>query len=253
MTNLVRAFALVSVGMLTYAGAAAGATEAKPERLVKREGADGVVVLVPKSWTLEIISGGGSASQSVWTNPERRRQTITVTVGTASGGWFEVDGVAGSISPPLSERAKIKRLSVNEFRYVIPPKRGELPVRGVWIGRVVEGSPAQFDQLEVVLPKSEKKRAERIIEAYVKTANRAFEKFLTSTTVPVPATAAPPSSLVPGTPCTLGSNRDCIDPDADGRGTYLIGGGDCVAALGPHNGLCEDLDGDGYAGYPDSG
>jgi hypothetical protein len=33
---------------------------------------------------------------------------------------------------------------------------------------------------------------------------------------------------------------------------YLIGGGDCMATS-PDPGLCADLDGDGIAGYPDSG
>ena len=33
---------------------------------------------------------------------------------------------------------------------------------------------------------------------------------------------------------------------------YLIGGGDCIAAV-PDPAICADLDGDGYAGYPDAG
>jgi hypothetical protein len=64
-----------------------------------------------------------------------------------------------------------------------------------------------------------------------------------------PTTAA--SALAPGDRCSLGSDYDCIDPDGDGNGTYLIGGGDCMAA--GLDGLCSDLDEDGYAGYPDSG
>ena len=71
---------------------------------------------------------------------------------------------------------------------------------------------------------------------------------LTTSTVPVVTTAP---SLTPGAPCTPGSSPDCIDPDGDGAYTYLIGGADCLANLPP--GLCEDLDGDGRAGYPDSG
>jgi hypothetical protein len=73
-------------------------------------------------------------------------------------------------------------------------------------------------------------------------------------TTEAPTTTAP--ALVPGQPCTLGSDRDCIDPEADGTGVYLLGGGDCMAAIGPDadgmTGGCDDLDGDGYAGYPDS-
>ncbi len=67
---------------------------------------------------------------------------------------------------------------------------------------------------------------------------------------PIP-TPPPAPALLPGQPCSLGSDYDCIDPDGDGQGVYLIGGGDCMATIG--GGLCSDLDGDGYAGYPDSG
>lgn len=59
--------------------------------------------------------------------------------------------------------------------------------------------------------------------------------------------------LTPGGPCELGSHRDCIDPDGDGIGTYLLGGGDCMAQSPPSPELCADLDLDGVAGYPDSG
>lgn len=57
----------------------------------------------------------------------------------------------------------------------------------------------------------------------------------------------------PGSACELGSDPDCIDPDGDGDGTYLIGGAECMAALVDAPSLCADLDGDGRAGYPDSG
>jgi hypothetical protein len=56
---------------------------------------------------------------------------------------------------------------------------------------------------------------------------------------------------VPGQPCTPGSSPDCIDPEGDGSYVYLLWGADCMAIFnGP---LCSDLDGDGKAGYPDSG
>ena len=43
-----------------------------------------------------------------------------------------------------------------------------------------------------------------------------------------------------------------VDPDGSGQYVYLIGGAACMA--GPLAGpLCSDLDGDGRAGYPDSG
>ncbi len=57
----------------------------------------------------------------------------------------------------------------------------------------------------------------------------------------------------PGAPCELGSDPDCIDPDGNGQGVYLIDGGDCMVELASAPELCQDLDGDGVAGYPDSG
>jgi hypothetical protein len=59
------------------------------------------------------------------------------------------------------------------------------------------------------------------------------------------------SALSPGDPCSLEEGLpDCIDPDGDGEGTYLVDGSDC-AATAPDISVCEDLDGDGVAGYPD--
>ncbi len=56
----------------------------------------------------------------------------------------------------------------------------------------------------------------------------------------------------PGEPCSLEEGLpDCIDPDGDGEGTYLLGGAECIAQWPDTPSYCEDLDGDGYAGYPD--
>jgi hypothetical protein len=80
---------------------------------------------------------------------------------------------------------------------------------------------------------------------------------ITTTTTMPPDTTAPPTTaaqpLRPGDRCPLGSDPDCIDPEGDGQGVYLIGGADCMAAFPASPGLCSDLDGDGRAGYPDSG
>jgi len=62
------------------------------------------------------------------------------------------------------------------------------------------------------------------------------------------------AGLEPGDPCSLEEgDPDCIDPDNDGEGTYLIGGAECMATFADSPELCTDLDGDGVAGYPDSG
>lgn len=55
----------------------------------------------------------------------------------------------------------------------------------------------------------------------------------------------------PGDACELGQGiPDCIDPDGDGEGTYLVGG-DACAAREVDISVCEDRDGDGTAGFPD--
>lgn len=75
-------------------------------------------------------------------------------------------------------------------------------------------------------------------------------------TAPTTATTEAPTTelaLIPGEPCELGSHPDCIDPDGDGAGTYLVSGGDCMAQFADAPELCSDLDLDGVAGYPDSG
>ena len=60
---------------------------------------------------------------------------------------------------------------------------------------------------------------------------------------------------VPGEPCDpADGSPDCTDATADGQLRYLEGYADCVTQLpGEEYGLCTDLDGDGRAGYPDSG
>lgn len=67
------------------------------------------------------------------------------------------------------------------------------------------------------------------------------------------SSATTATTVVPyGSACDKGSHPDCIDPDGDGRYEYLKNGERCMKEMGD-SGLCSDLDGDGVAGYPDSG
>jgi hypothetical protein len=77
----------------------------------------------------------------------------------------------------------------------------------------------------------------------------------TSATAPTTVTSATTATTQPpyGSACDKGSHPDCVDPDQDGRYEYLKGGAACMKNLGEDSGLCSDLDGDGVAGYPDSG
>ena len=77
----------------------------------------------------------------------------------------------------------------------------------------------------------------------------------TSTTTAASSTtsATTPTTQPPyGSACAKGSHPDCVDPDSDGQYEYLKNGARCMNGMGD-SGLCSDLDGDGVAGYPDSG
>lgn len=57
--------------------------------------------------------------------------------------------------------------------------------------------------------------------------------------------------ISPGAECDLDAGiPDCIDPDGDGVGVYLIDG-DLCASTAPDISACEDADGDGVAGGED--
>jgi hypothetical protein len=69
-----------------------------------------------------------------------------------------------------------------------------------------------------------------------------------------PPASRPDSSAIqqPGAPCSLGA-PDCVEnPWGDGVNRTIIGWDECQRTLGDIPGACEDLDMDGYAGYPDS-
>jgi hypothetical protein len=78
---------------------------------------------------------------------------------------------------------------------------------------------------------------------------------VTSATATTTATSGTTATTQPpyGSACQKGSHPDCIDPDQDGRYECLKGGAECMKDFGEDSGLCSDLDGDGVAGYPDSG
>ncbi|HEX6166516.1 MAG TPA: hypothetical protein VFZ30_07005 [Acidimicrobiales bacterium] len=61
-------------------------------------------------------------------------------------------------------------------------------------------------------------------------------------------------SPVPGSRCDpADSNPNDTDATADSTFRIVSGYADCVASVGEPGGICTDLDGDGQAGYPDSG
>jgi len=78
----------------------------------------------------------------------------------------------------------------------------------------------------------------------------------TTSVTPAPTPSSTPRALLPGESCDpADGSPDCTDATADSEFRYLEGYADCVASFTTDEryGLCTDLDGDGYAGYPDSG
>lgn len=75
---------------------------------------------------------------------------------------------------------------------------------------------------------------------------------------PTPTLSPTPApTLAPGELCDpADGSPDCTDAtgEVEGPFRYIVGYADCVEDFGPEHayGLCTDLDGDGYAGYPDS-
>lgn len=90
----------------------------------------------------------------------------------------------------------------------------------------------------------------------------------TTTTLP-PTTALPSSTAAPttvasttteaggGAPGALcdpaAGDPDCTDDTVDGSFRIVEGFAQCLADFDGDTGICSDLNGDGYAGYPDSG
>jgi hypothetical protein len=71
-----------------------------------------------------------------------------------------------------------------------------------------------------------------------------------------PATTPATTEVVPNAPCDPADGHpDCTDATGNEGDSfrYVVGYADCLEALGADQayGLCTDLDGDGYAGYPD--
>lgn len=72
---------------------------------------------------------------------------------------------------------------------------------------------------------------------------------------PPPPPEPPRPSFGPGDPCEPGSSPDCVDQWDDGDYRIIVGVAECLDLMGYDRSWlqeCSDLDGDGFAGYPDS-
>lgn len=119
------------------------------ESLVQKTGARGVQVRVPASWQLSTADGSGSGSTSTWTDPSDAMRKVVVTTGISVGGWYELDGIAGSIDPTLilPTDAQSNALSRTRFSYSVS---GSNPALGIWVAELQpDGSPCCYRQAEV--------------------------------------------------------------------------------------------------------
>jgi hypothetical protein len=87
-------------------------------------------VLAPTHWEGELSDAMGSGSSSRWTNPDDPKELIYAAQGVSKGGWYEIDGVEGSITPMVSETADIYQRSRTVFVYV--DSEDDIAILGVW-------------------------------------------------------------------------------------------------------------------------
>jgi len=140
-------------------------------RLIERDGARGIVVLVPRAWELQIVDGGGSGSQSIWRDPKDDKNVVTPTTGVSVGGWYETDGVTGSINPArlLPPGAVMQRVSNTQFNYTVAKDSAGYSRRGVWIAELRGSQPLGFRQLDIVSKGATAKQINYILNAFAET------------------------------------------------------------------------------------
>jgi hypothetical protein len=93
-------------------GAVAGAVV-----MVERAGWRGPNVLVPESWVLKIRDGGGSGGSGTWRNPVDPRERVSSSAGISRGGWYEIDGVEGSVTPMVPAEWIVDEINPRTFLY----------------------------------------------------------------------------------------------------------------------------------------
>ena len=134
------------------------------------EGARGVEILVPEGWTLLLEDGSGPGSTSTWSSPDDPDSQVVVFTGVALGGWYELDGVRGSIDPTgmLPDGAQIIRYSNAYFAYMATLAESPYPAHGVWIAFFeADGAACCFSRAEVHLPPAQQPVATEILNDFV--------------------------------------------------------------------------------------
>jgi len=169
--------AVLATGIPGVASAEPGSAPGAASRvtvsdLVLRESVRGPHVLVPRTWGMKSVDGGGSGSSSTWTNPRAKSQWVALFTGVEVGGWFELDGVSGSIDPSgfFPSNAKVTRLSRTMWTYTYAGKPGKSQklVRGAWFAQLDGGDPMGYLQVEVSMDAASQAAARRIITDFVR-------------------------------------------------------------------------------------
>jgi hypothetical protein len=141
-------------------------------------GARTTKLLVPAGWTLKIEDGGGSGSASTWTNPADPKEQIYGATGVEVGGWWETDGVKGSIKPGamIPAGAQIDRVNYTTFRYHLDSADG-YAVDGVWIALVAADGPMSYVTASVQVPSALHSKATTIIDRFISDTNAMVPPF----------------------------------------------------------------------------
>ena len=74
-------------------------------------------VLVPESWVLEIIDGGGSGGGATWTNPLDPRERVRVGTGVSRGVWYERDGIDEVVPPAIPKGSIVEEIKPWTYLY----------------------------------------------------------------------------------------------------------------------------------------
>jgi hypothetical protein len=148
-------------------------------RLVLREAMRGKMVLVPDSWELDGQDGGGSGSSSTWSDPLDPDNRIYVEDGVGIGGWYETDGVNGSVDPTLvlPRGAKITRMDRTTFRFSYSPTKGmatSYQVNGVWLADLRGMS---YALIEVSVSEGLEQTASKVLDAFEKDTIKYFAEW----------------------------------------------------------------------------
>ena len=163
-----------------------------------------IPVPVPVGWRMQSQDGGGSGSETTWTDPTDQHSWVKESDGMSLGGWFETDGVSGSISPAqmLPSNATITQLSKGLYTYVYTDSTNPYPINGVWMAGVDKDDAALgFTQLEVSLPQTSP-LTNQIIQQFIPLTEEEYRKY---GAVNFPPASSIASQSAPASPTGTGS------------------------------------------------